>query len=42
MTNRLVLIAARTFATAVTPAIAQAPAADMILINGKVITLDDA
>jgi predicted amidohydrolase YtcJ len=41
MTNRLVLIAALTFAAGVAvPAHAQAPAADMVLINGKVITLD--
>jgi predicted amidohydrolase YtcJ len=41
MTNHLVLIAALTFAAGVAvPAHAQAPAADMVLINGKVITLD--
>src|SRR5262245_56305598 len=42
MMNRLILIAALTLATGVAPARAQAPAADTVLINGKVITLDDA
>lgn len=42
MTNRLVLIAALTVAATATPAHAQAPAVDTILVNGKVITLDDA
>ena len=43
MTNRLVLIAALTVAAGLAPAHAQAPAAaDTILVNGKVITLDDA
>src|SRR5215468_9126917 len=42
MTNRLVLIAALTLAAGIAPAHAQAPAADMVLINGRVITLDDA
>src|SRR5437660_12464131 len=42
MTNRLVLIAALGAAAGIAPAHAQAPAAaDTILINGKVITLDD-
>jgi predicted amidohydrolase YtcJ len=41
MTNRLVLIAALTLAAGVAPTHAQAPTADMVLINGKVITLDD-
>jgi len=41
MTNRLVLIAALSLAAGVAPTHAQAPAADMVLINGKVITLDD-
>jgi hypothetical protein len=41
MTNRLVLIAALTLAAGVAPTHGQAPAADMVLINGKVITLDD-
>src|SRR5215470_17415688 len=42
MTNRLVLIAALTVAAGVAPARAQAPAAaDTILVNGKIITLDD-
>ena len=40
MMNRLVLIAVLTLAG--TPTYAQAPAADVVLINGKVITLDDA
>ncbi len=43
MTNRLVLIAALTLAAGIAPTHAQAPAvADTILVNGKVITLDDA
>ncbi len=42
MTNRLVLIAALTLAAGVARAQAQAPAADTILMNGKVVTLDDA
>ena len=42
MTNRLMLIAALTVVATATPAHAQAPAADTILMNGKVITLDDA
>jgi hypothetical protein len=42
MTNRLMLIATLTAAVAGAPAHAQAPAADTILMNGKVITLDDA
>ena len=42
MKSRLMLIAALTFGGGVAPARAQAPAADTVLINGKVITLDDA
>jgi predicted amidohydrolase YtcJ len=42
MTNRLVLVAALAFAAGVAPTHAQAPAADTVLINGKVITLDGA
>src|SRR5262245_40975517 len=43
MTNRLVLIAALTVAAGLAPAHAQAPAAaDTILLNGKIIILDDA
>jgi predicted amidohydrolase YtcJ len=42
MTNRLMLIAALTAVVTATPAHAQAPAADSILMNGKIITLDDA
>src|SRR5215831_19005485 len=42
MRNHFALIAALTVVAAATPAQAQAPAADMILVNGKVITLDDA
>ena len=42
MRNHLALIAALTIVVAAAPAQAQAPAADMILVNGKVITLDDA
>ena len=42
MTNRLVLIAALTAAVAGAPAHAQVPGADTILVNGKVVTLDDA
>jgi predicted amidohydrolase YtcJ len=42
MTNRLVLIAVLAVAAAIAPAYAQVPAADTILVNGKVITLDDA
>src|SRR5215467_11798850 len=42
MRNHLALIAALTVVVAAAPAQAQAPAADMILVNGKVITLDDA
>ncbi|HWN51483.1 MAG TPA: amidohydrolase [Xanthobacteraceae bacterium] len=42
MTNRLMLIATLTAAVAVAPAHAQAPAVDTLLVNGKVITLDDA
>jgi hypothetical protein len=34
MTNRLVLIAALTLAAGVAPTHAQAPTADMVLING--------
>ncbi len=42
MTNRLVLIVALTIAAGIAPAHAQAPAAaDTILVNGRVITLDD-
>jgi predicted amidohydrolase YtcJ len=42
MTNRLVLIVALTVAAGIAPAHAQAPAAaDTILVNGRVITLDD-
>ena len=41
MTNRLVLIAALVVAAGVAaPTYAQAPAPGMVLINGKVITLD--
>ena len=40
--TRLTLIAALTAAVAGAPAHAQAPAVDTILVNGKVITLDDA
>jgi hypothetical protein len=40
--NRLVLIAALTLAAGGTLTHAQAPAADVVLINGKVVTLDDA
>ena len=42
MTNRLMLIAALTVVATATPAHAQAPAVDTILVNGKVVTLDDA
>src|SRR5499427_6933178 len=42
MTTRLALIAALTIITTVAPAQAQAPAADTVLVNGKIITLDDA
>jgi predicted amidohydrolase YtcJ len=42
MTNRLMLIATLTAAVAAAPAHAQAPAVDTLLVNGKVITLDDA
>src|SRR5262245_28392123 len=42
MRNHFALIAALTVVAAAAPAQAQAPAADMILVNGKVITLDDA
>jgi predicted amidohydrolase YtcJ len=42
MMNRLLLIAALTVAVGVAPGHAQAPAADTILLDGKVITLDDA
>src|SRR5262244_292315 len=42
MRNHFALIAALTVVVAAAPAQAQAPAADMILVNGKVITLDDA
>ncbi len=43
MTNRLVLIAVLTVAAVIAPAHAQAPAAaDTVLVNGQVITLDDA
>jgi predicted amidohydrolase YtcJ len=42
MTNRLMLIAALTVVATATPAYAQAPAVDTILVSGKVITLDDA
>src|SRR5882724_11821507 len=43
MTNRLMLIATLAAAAGLAPAHAQAPAvADTILLNGKVITLDDA
>ena len=41
MTNRLMLFAALAI-VAIAPAHAQAPAADTILVNGKVITLDGA
>jgi predicted amidohydrolase YtcJ len=41
MTNRLVPTTVLAILAAVTPAHAQAPSADTILINGKVITLDD-
>jgi hypothetical protein len=41
MRSRIALIAALTVAAGVAPAHAQAPAADTILMNGKVITLDD-
>ena len=40
--NRLVLIAALTILATIAPAHAQVPAADTILVNGKIITLDDA
>jgi predicted amidohydrolase YtcJ len=42
MMNRLLLVAALTVAAGVAPGNAQAPAADTILLDGKVITLDDA
>src|SRR5262249_34542616 len=42
MRNHFALIAALTVVVAAAPAQAQAPAAEMILVNGKVITLDDA
>jgi hypothetical protein len=42
MMNRLLLVAALTLAAGVAPGNAQAPAADTILLDGKVITLDDA
>jgi predicted amidohydrolase YtcJ len=42
MTKRLVLLAALAAVVVVAPARAQAPAADAILVNGKIITLDDA
>src|ERR1700730_2195492 len=42
MTNRLMLIAALTVVATATPAHAQAPAVDTLLVNGKIITLDDA
>jgi predicted amidohydrolase YtcJ len=42
MTNRLVLIAGLAAALGIVPAHAQAPPADTVLVNGKVITLDDA
>src|SRR5215831_14792584 len=42
MRNHLALIAALTVLVAAAPARAQAPGAGMILVNGKVITLDDA
>ncbi len=42
MTNRLLLIAALTVVAGIAPAHAQAPAAaDTILLDGKIITLDD-
>ena len=41
MTNGLALIAALAFAAGVAQAHAQGPGADMVLTNGKVITLDD-
>jgi predicted amidohydrolase YtcJ len=41
MTNRLVLIAGLAAALGIVPAHAQAPPADTVLVNGKVITLDD-
>src|SRR6266478_6636597 len=42
MTNRLALIAALTAAVAGAPAHAQVSTADTILVNGKIIALDDA
>jgi predicted amidohydrolase YtcJ len=42
MTKRLLLLAALTAAVVSAPARAQAPMADTILVDGKVITLDDA
>jgi hypothetical protein len=41
MTNRLVLVAALALAAGIAPAHAQAPTADTVLLNGKVVTLDD-
>jgi predicted amidohydrolase YtcJ len=42
MANRLVFITALTLAAGVAPVHAQTPAADTVLINGKVIVLNDA